>query len=129
MIADDDENNKLLLLCLIFAAAVWYNSLRTRSRLIRSAILEARLSPWIRLLQYGDEGSFLELMGFTRDAFNNLRVVTFDENDNRIGRVGRPSSLDYNGELGLYLFYVGSQIKIKYLCLIFGVVPTTATDS
>ena len=129
MIADDDENDELLFLCLIFAAAVWYNSLRNRSRLTRSAILEARLSPWNRLLQYGDDGSFLGLTGFTRDAFNNLKIVIFGENDNRVGRVGRPSSLDRNGELGLYLFYVGSQMKTKHLCLIFGVVPTTATVS
>ena len=127
MIAGDEENDELLFICVIFAAAVWYNSLRHRSRLTRSAILESRLSPWIRLHQHGDDRSFLELTGFSRVAFNNLKIAIFGVNDNRVGRVGRPSNLDRNGELGLYLFFVGSQMKIKYLCLIFGIVPTTAT--
>ena len=41
-------------------------------------------------------------------------------------RVGRPSSIDNRGKLGLYLFFVGSRMSVKHLCLIFGIVPTSA---
>ena len=126
MNADDDDDDNCLFIVMLFAAAMWYNSMRNRSRLTRSAILEPKLSPWARLYQFGDEGSFLELTGFTREAFRNLRNVLFGDRDNNGRRVGRPSSLDFNGEVGLYLFFVGSNMRLKHLCLVFGVVPTTA---
>lgn len=78
----------------------------------------------MRLLPFGDDGSFLELTGFSREAFSHLKIVIYG--DDPVRRLGRRSNLDPFGELGLYLFYVGSQLRIKHLCLIFGVVPTTA---
>jgi DDE superfamily endonuclease len=126
MNADENDDDDFLFIMTLFSAALWYNSLRSRSRLTRSAILEPKLSPWSRLYHFGDSGSFLQLTGFTRDAFRNLRIVLFGDHDNDGRRVGRPSSLDPNGELGLYLFFVGSTMGLKHLCLIFGVVPTTA---
>ena len=36
--------------------------------------------------------------------------------------------LDAKGQLGLYLFYVGSQMKTKQLCLLFCVIPSTANQ-
>jgi DDE superfamily endonuclease len=126
MIADNENDDDFLFIVTLFAAALWYNSLRRRSRLTRSAILEPKLSPWTRLFQFGDSGSFLELTGFTREAFRDLKIALFGDRDNSGRRVGRPSSLDFNGELGLYLFFVGSNMRLKHLCLIFGIVPTTA---
>lgn len=123
----DEDDDDFLFIVTLFAAAIWYNSLRVRARLTRSAIVEPRLSPWKRLFEFGDAGSFLELTGFTRVAFERLKIVLFGHRDNDERRIGRPSNLDYNGQLGLYLFFVGSQMRIKHLCLIFGVVPTTAT--
>jgi hypothetical protein len=125
---DDDDDEDMVFIVTLFMAVVWYNSLRSRSILTRSAVLEPILSPWNRVLVYGDEGSFLELTGFSRMAFASLEsyLFTADANDRR---VGRPSSLDSNGELGLYLFFVGSQMKTKHLCLIFGVIPTTANKT
>ncbi len=37
---------------------------------------------------------------------------------------GRPDLLDPVAQLGLYLFFIGSTIGIKHLCMIFGVTPT-----
>jgi hypothetical protein len=121
MIADNENDDDFLFIMTLFAAA-----LRRRSRLTRSAILEPKLSPWTRLFQFGDSGSFLELTGFTREAFRDLKIALFGDRDNSGRRVGCPSSLDFNGELGLYLLFVGSNMRLKHLCLIFGIVPTTA---
>ena len=38
-------------------------------------------------------------------------------------RKGRKWSLTSEGQLGLFLFYIGSTMNYKYLCLIFGVTP------
>ena len=126
MFEADDEEDDLFAVITLFAAAIWYNSLRERSRLTRSAILLPRLSPWKRLFEFGDDQSFLEMTGFSKLAFSELRTSIYGDRGNGCRRVGRPSSLDSDGELGLYLLYVGSMMKIKHLCLVFGVVPTTA---
>ena len=123
MAADDEEDDDLLLLLFIFAGVTYYNSLRNRSKLTRPAILQPAMSPWNRLFNFGDDSSFLEMTGFTRAAFVSLREAVFPP---RIARYGRPRSLDDNGDLGLYLLYLGYQMKTKHLCLIFGIVPTTA---
>jgi DDE superfamily endonuclease len=124
----DSDDEQLLSLVLIFAATVYYNSLRLRSKLTRSAILSPRLSPWMHLLNHGDSSSFLEITGFTRPAFNFLRRTIFPAVNGERRILGRPRSLDETGQLGIYLLYLGSQMKTKHLCLIFGVVPTTADD-
>jgi hypothetical protein len=101
-----DQDEDLFLIITIFAAAFWYNSLRNRSKLTRCAILKPSMSPWVQLLNYGDESSFLEMNGFSREAFYTLKNVLFsvDRNDRRLG--GRPRSLDESGELGLYSMLV-----------------------
>ena len=88
-------------------------------------MLLPHVSPWDRLLNNGDDGLFLEMTGFSRPAFNELRSVLILDEEN-IRRPGRPQLLDTTGQLGLYLFYVGSQMKSKQLCLLFGVVPSAA---
>jgi hypothetical protein len=37
------------------------------------------------------------------------------------------NSLDLRGQIGLYLFYVGSRMQLKYLCLLFGIIPSCAS--
>ena len=44
-----------------------YNSVRERHYLRRQAIVSAKLSPWMKLYLYGDDISFLNLTGFTRE--------------------------------------------------------------
>ena len=76
----------------------------------------------------GDDGSFLEMTGFDRPSFYKLRDLLFSNDDIGVKRPGRPEYLDSTGKLGLYLLYLGSQMKTKHLCLLFGVVPTTANS-
>jgi hypothetical protein len=52
MIAVNEKDDDFLFIMMLFAAAVWYDSLRRRSRSTRSAILE----PWTRLFQFGYSG-------------------------------------------------------------------------
>ena len=54
-----------------------YNTIRdNRPILTRSAILQPSLAPWDRLLNFGDDGSFLTMMtGFSRPAFMALESI------------------------------------------------------
>lgn len=123
----NSEDDDLLSICLIFAAVMYYNSLRTRHRLTRSAIVSPEHSPWAHIIAHADPGSFLNLTGFTRQAFHQLASIIFPLEPVEIGlKRGRPSLLNDHGQLGLYLFYLGSKMHLKHLCLIFGVTPTTA---
>ena len=121
MIIDDSA----MLVTILLAAILYYNSLRNRHKLTRSAIVSPKLSPWQHLLVNGDNQSFLEMTGFSKSAFKKLEKVVFPPVD-YVAPFGRPSSLDQRGELGLYLFYVNSTMKSKHLYIVFGIVPTTA---
>ena len=84
------------------------------------------MSPWNTLLNFGDDGSFLEVTGFTKDSFIRLETCLL-RNSAPVTRLGRPSTLDFRGQLGLYLLFMGSKMQIKHLCLIFGAVPSTVS--
>ena len=91
----------------------------------RSAVVRPAVSAWNMLLYRGDTKSFLNLTGTTREAFYKLDSILFIEE--AVGRKrGRPPILDNSGRLGLNLFWVGSAMQTKYLCMIFGVVPSSA---
>ncbi len=45
----------------------------------------------------------------------------------RSRHVGRPRSLRPDGYLGLVLFYFGSTMSYKHLCLIFGITPSVCS--
>ena len=111
------------LLC-IFVAILLYNAQREQHYLTRSAVVRPGSSPWSHLWHHGDEKSFLNLTGMSRTAFIKLKGIIFPEIDRP--RMGRRPLLDENGQLGLLLFYMGSTMRTKHLCLIFGVVPSTA---
>jgi hypothetical protein len=103
---------------------MYCNGRRRNAKLTRSAVLTPRMAPWYRLLYFGDDYSFLNLTGCTKGVFLKLeRVLLQGERDRR----GRTPQLDFRGQLGLYLFYLGSRMALKQLCLIFGVVPSTAS--
>jgi hypothetical protein len=65
------------------------------------------------------------MTGLNRHAFKCLLWYLFD-NDEIVShrRRGRPRSLGADGYLGLLLFYLGSTMQYKHLCLIFGLTPT-----
>jgi len=125
-----DDFYDLYYLAVVLIVIKCYNSVRERHRLTRSALLTPRLSPWNMLLRNGDDGSFLTLTGFNRIAFFNLRNLLFGRDYHGVltKRPGRPCQLDYNGQLGLLLYYLNSTMKLKHLCQIFGVVETTASN-
>jgi hypothetical protein len=66
--------------------------------------------------------------GFSYEAFNELvSLVTECYPERR--RSGRQTMMTIEGETGLYLTYIGSQMKYKELALIFGVVPSVISGT
>jgi len=90
--------------------------LNPKHYLLRIALVHPKFSPWRRLLNYGDEGSFLDLTGFNFDGFRELvRVVATIQEINPGPRSrGRPKLLDIQDEIGLYLYYVNSTMRAKH---------------
>ena len=119
---EDDLLNLLLLLLLV----TYYNSRRESNYLTRSAVVLPHDSPWTKLLHNGDNMSFLNLSGMTKYAFYKLEGILFSNLDYR--KRGRPPILDSFGQLGLYLFFVGSTMSTKFICLIFGIIPSSANS-
>ncbi len=80
---------------------------------------------WRKLYESADDSFFLHMMGLNRHAFRSLLEHLFDDEEivPRCRR-GRSRSLGSDGYLGLLLFYLGSTMQYKHLCLIFGLIPT-----
>lgn len=116
--------NALFRLCILYAAIIYYNRRRNNAKVTRSALLGPKFAPWYRLLNFGDDLSFLTLTGLTRFAFMELEAAV---SHGLPERTGRPPQLDFRGQLGLYLFFLGSRMPLKHLCMLFGVVPSTAS--
>ena len=116
----------------IVAAVIAYNGIRDGSRhyLLRQALVHPKFSAWRRLLNYGDEGSFLDLTGFNFQTFRELvdHIASASERGNHRS-VGRPKLLNIDDEIGLYLFYVNSTMKAKHLALIFGILPDNVNST
>lgn len=109
-------------------AILEYNGARERHPLRRCAVLPPSESPWHRLHAYGTDGDFLEIVGMTRDCFRELvRALFTPEECLPQEGPGRRRSLDPVGETGLLLIYLGSTMTLKYICLIFGIVPSVAS--
>ena len=64
-------------------------------------------SPW-RHLHKND--SFLNLTGFSREAFEEMRDYLYDNKEKRRGE-GGTRLLNNRDKLGLILFYFGSSMK------------------
>jgi hypothetical protein len=70
------------------------------------------------------------MTGLTRQCFGMLLAHLFDLE--AIARLhsrqrGWPQSLCSEGYLGLLLFYLGSTMNNKHVCLIFGVTPAVCS--
>jgi hypothetical protein len=111
-----------LLILLIHAS----NSIRDRTKLHRCSLLSHNESPWIKLYRHGDASSFLNMTGFTRHAFSLLHDVLFVGQQPQ--RMGRPRLMESTAQLGLFLFYLGSTMGMKHLCMIFGITPSTCSE-
>jgi len=97
---------------LLFFIHIYNNSRESRSFLTRSGILHPRLAPWERLLNFGDDGSFLTMTGFTRPAFMALENILKPPTP-IINVGGRPPSLNFRGQLGLFLMWCCSRMRLK----------------
>jgi hypothetical protein len=104
--------------------ACYHNSLRVRSYPLRAVLVPPFLPPWRKLYDEGDSSSFLHVTGLTREEFDSLLYVVIPPGHSMCRQCrGRPWSLPPDGMLGLLLCYLGSQMTIKWLCLIFGITP------
>ena len=128
MLASTRKKVRYLLLFLVLVQA--HNSIRSRTKLHRVALLSPSESPWQRLYCHGDRSSFLLMTGLTRRAFTLLLKTLFPRNNLQANlcKKGRPVLLDPIAQLGLYLFFIGSTMGIKHLCLIFGITPSRCSD-
>ena len=130
MVINYDGHQRLLQLLMVVLLFCYHNSIRLRHRLTRPAIVSLRESPWQKLYNYADATSFLHMTGLTQECFHLLLADLFDlEVIARLrGRhSGRPRSLGQEGYLGLLLFYFGSTMSYKHLCLIFGIMPSVCS--
>ncbi len=55
---EEEADLDLCLLLLLFIVNKYHNSVRYRSYLTRNAVLSPAASPWKRLLEFADKGSF-----------------------------------------------------------------------
>jgi len=102
-----------------------HNSIRVRSYLLPAYLVPPFLLPWRKLHDKGDSSSFLHVTGLTREAFDSLLYVVIPPGHKMRRRCrGRPWSLPPDGMLGLLLCYLGSQMTMKWICLIFGITTT-----
>jgi hypothetical protein len=118
-----------LFIVLVGGIAAYNLARNPRPKLTRSALLPPSRAAWRKLYHHGDAASFLNLTGFTRPAFKTLLRIVFPENDTGVNRRGRPQLLDPKDKLGMLCIYMNSRMDVKHLCLIFGVVPTTCSDT
>jgi hypothetical protein len=119
------QKKNVRLVMFLILLACYHNSIRVRSFLLWAALVPPSLSPWRKLYDEGDSSSFLHVTGLTREAFDSLVMIVIPPGHSlRRRRRGRPWSLPPDGMLGLLLCYLGSQMTIKWLCLIFGITPS-----
>ena len=95
---------------------LYYNGIRRRHHLTWSGILPPNRSPWRHLYENGDDGSFLNLTGFSRAAFEEMHNFLYEDHNERHG-AGRPRLLNTHDELGIILFYLGSCMTLNELCI------------
>jgi hypothetical protein len=124
MLVNNDERPRLLQLLLVVLLFHMHNHICFRHYLCRPLIAPPSKSPWQRLYNHADPTSFLHMTGLTQGCFAMLLAHLFDlEAIARLRglQVGWPRSLRPDGYLGLVLFYFGSTMSYKHLCLILGI--------
>lgn len=128
LLADDEMDVYFLLLIILLIQ--YHNSIHKQVYLLQQSILHPNLSPWQHLLENVDASSFLLLTGLNQITFDMLLDVTIpwtlSLHWNRWKR-GSQWSLLAEGWLGILLFYVGSMMPYKHLCLLFGVTPSACS--
>ena len=86
-------------------------------------------SAWGHLYKNEDSRSFTLMTGLSQDVFQMLMDTLSSGSTWYVHRPRRPHSLSPSAELGLFLFYIGSTMTLKHLCLIFGMTPAVCSRS
>jgi hypothetical protein len=122
---DGESNCRMNWIMLLILLLHYYNSLRNCHYLLRLAVVLPGEALWRKLYKKADDSSFLHMTGLNRHAFRCFLQYLFDDDEIVTHcRHERPCSLGPDGYLGLLLFYLGSTMQYKHLCLIFGLTPT-----
>jgi hypothetical protein len=126
MLDNGDEDDMLLLLLLRKREQI-----RTRNDLRNSALCKPADSSWAHLYTNGDDASFINVIGITRGAFDNLHKQ-FQLEYNRLSRNhskkgGRPNKVDSTQALGMILQFYSSTIELKNLGQLHGVVKSVCS--
>ena len=79
---------------------ICYNNIRRRHYVTRTGILPTTASPSRHLYENGDEVSFLNLRGFSREASEEMYEYLYGYLEERRGE-GRPRLLNTRDKLGL----------------------------
>jgi len=91
-----------------------------------------KFAPWRHLFNFGNDSSFMELTGMDRPCFmllyKEIKKLSTIRNLSR-RNTGRPKLLSLKDEIGLTIFFLTSHMRIKHLCLMFGVVPTVCRET
>ncbi len=114
---------------LLLACIDYHNKIRGKRNLLRCSIVMPDQSAWGHLYENADSHSFTLMTGLSRDVFQMLMDTLSSGSTWSIHRTGRPHSLSPSAELGLFLFYIGSTMTLKHLCLIFGTTPAVCSRS
>ena len=126
MLAHDDDQQRLWRVLMVVLLFQLHNSIPTCHHLHCPTIVSPSNLPWQQLYEQDDLLSFFHMTGLTRQCFAMLLSALFDHEEilpHHRRRRGRPRSLRPEGCLRLLLFYLGSTMNHKHLCLIFGIVP------
>jgi hypothetical protein len=126
MLAYDNDRQRLWRVLMVVLLFQLHNSIRTLHYLHHPAIVSPSDLPWQRLYEQADPSLFLHMTGLTQQCFVMLLYALFDPEEilpHQRCRHKRPRSLQPEGCLGLLLFYLGSTMNHKHLCMISGIVP------
>ena len=66
---------------------VYYNNVRRSRYLTRTGILPTSVSPWHHLFENGENGSFLNLTGFSREAFEKIHEYLYENVEDHTSKI------------------------------------------
>jgi hypothetical protein len=119
-------HNKELQSCFMSCSKLFYCLLRCKHNLLHCNIM----FPCMATSQWQCRwSSFTLITGLLWRVFQSLMDILSSRSTWSICCNGRPRSLSPSAEIGFFLFYIGSTLTIKHLCLIFGTTPAVCSCS
>ncbi len=114
---------------LLLACIDYRNKIHVTCNLLCCSIVMPHQSAWQHLYLNADSRSFMLMTGLSQDVFQKLMDTLSSRSTWSISCTGRPYSFSPSTELGIFLFYIGSTMTLKHLCLIFGMTPAVCSCS